>query len=277
MKTQVVYLDSNCIIAACDRHDDVLRMRLDTSAETGTHIYPFSAEQVSEVACSESVSQNAQRLDYLARISRCIYFVNSLTEFGLKRATPQSVHGTLNEVDVVPSADKVFSDLVSHQQQVRARQEFGLGPNVLNNLDPLQAVSAINDVLRERATSSGPTAPKSLAELAAVTRAQIVESFSEQWRLLGQDEGHALRSFEIVSLFSMLDFFGYWSDDAKTYAKGSRFPDSRHAFTASYFEVFVSNDKRLRNRARAVYEVLRIGTRVVSSSEFCEEGGIPAK
>jgi hypothetical protein len=74
----------------------------------------------------------------------------------------------------------------------------------------------------------------------------------------------------VITLFSMLDFFGYWPDDKETYNKGSRFPDSQHTFNASYFDILVSDDKRLRNRARAVYDVLKIGTKVMSAASFLE-------
>lgn len=265
-----VYLDSSILIALCDSRAEDLRARVEATAERGAYTYPFSAEQVSEIAASDNQDQNVKRLRYLERLSRCNYFVYSVTEFGFKNESPNSVYETLNEVTIFPNENKLFAGFVSHDQQLQARQSFGLDPNVLNNLDGPQVVSVIDGALRKHAASGNAGAPASLAELISLTRPHVVASFSDQWKRFGQSESQAMRSYEIVTLFSMLDFFGYWPDDAKTYDKGSRFPDSRHTFNASYFDVLVSNDKRMRNRAQAAYDVLGIKTQVMSAAEFCE-------
>jgi hypothetical protein len=265
-----VYLDSSILIALCDGRAEDLRAHVEATAERGPYTYPFSAEQVSEITGSDDQDQNVNRLRYLERLSRCNYFVRSVTEFGFKNESPRSVYETLNEVTIFPNQNKLFAGFVSHDQQMQARQGLGLDPNVLNNVDGSQAVAAIDDALRKSAASDNPGAPASLAELISLTRPHVVASFSDQWRRFGQTESQAMRSYEIVTLFSMLDFFGYWPDDAKTYNKGSRFPDSQHTFNASYFDVLVSNDKRMGNRAQAVYDVLGIKTQVMSAAEFRE-------
>lgn len=270
MQPRAVYLDSSILIAICDGRAEELRTHLEQTAEIGTHTYPISADQVSEIAASDDHGQNAKRLDHLERLSRCTYFANSVTEFGFKRESPRSVHATLNEVKLFPNVNKLFANFVSHDQQLHARQSFGLDPNYLNNLDGVQAVAAIDQALRGRAASSNAGAPTSLSELISLTKTHVVANFSDQWKRFAQSESQALRSYEMLALFSMLDFFGYWPDDAKTYSKGSRFPDSQHTFDASYFDVLVSNDKRMRNRAQAVYQVLGVKTQVMSATDFCE-------
>jgi hypothetical protein len=271
MRPPAVYLDSSILIAMCDGRAEDLRQYVEATVERGTHIYPFSADQVSEIAASDDHAQNAKRLDYLERLSFCTYFVNSVTEFGFKRESPRSVYATLSEVKIFPSVNKLFADCVSHDQQMQARQALGLDPNDLNNLDGVQAVAAIDEALRKRAPSDNAGAPTSLSQLISLTKTHVVTSFSDQWKRFGQNESDALRSYEILALFSMLDFFGYWPDDVKTYGKGSRFPDSQHTFNASYFDVLVSNDKRMRNRAQAVYEVLGIKTQVMSAVDFAKQ------
>lgn len=270
MQPRAVYLDSSILIAMCDGRAEDLRAHVERTAERGTYTYPFSADQVSEIVASDNHGQNAKRLDYLERLSRCTYFVNSVTEFGLKRESPRSVHATLNEVKVFPNVNILFADFVSHDQQLQARQAFGLDPNYLNNLDGVQAIAAIDEALGKRAASSNAGAPTSLSELLSLTKTHVVASFSDQWKRFGQSESQAMRSYEMLALFSMLDFFGYWPDDAKTYSKGTRFADSQHTFDASYFDVLVSNDRRMRNRAQAVYEVLGVKTQVMSAADFCE-------
>jgi len=270
MQAPAVYLDSNILIAMCDGRANDLRMHIEGTVARGTHRYPFAAEQVTEITSSAADAQDAARLQFLEKLSQSVYFANSVTEFGFRTESPRVVHGTLNEVTIFPQINQLIASFVSHAQQSEARKAFGLDPNHLNNLDGVAAVSAIDEALRRHAASGYPSAPTSLSELLELSRGQVVASFADQWRRFGQSESQALRSFEVITLFSMLDFFGYWPDDKETYNKGSRFPDSQHTFNASYFDILVSDDKRLRNRARAVYDVLKIGTKVMSAASFLE-------
>jgi hypothetical protein len=263
MKQLSVYLDSNILISLCDGRDNSLRACVEKTIGNGTHTYPFSADQVSEITASGQLDQNEKRLSYLEHLSRCNYFVHSVTEFGFKKESPRTVHLTINEVAILPNVNKLFANFVSHDQQRRARDALGLDPNQLNNLDGLQAVEAIDAALG-RIALGNPRAPNTLSELIALARPYVDASFEGHQKRQTQ----AVRSYEIVTLFAMLDFFGYWPDEADTYSKGSRFPDSRHAFNASYFDVLVSNDKRMKNKAHAVYSVLGIETKAVSGHEF---------
>lgn len=269
MKPVSVYLDSNILIALCDDGDEHVREFVDKTNSNGTHIYPFSADQVSEITTLEPSDQNERRLRYLERLSRCSYFVHSVTDFGFRNESPRSVYATINEVIVEPHENALFANLISHDQQRQARSALGLDPNRLNNLNGIEAVAEINAALSRYAPPGNTAVPKSLPELMDQIRPHVTASFSSQFKGLGATESQMMRSFEIVCLFSMLDSFGYWPDDPKTYSKGSRFPDSRHVFNASYFDVLVSGDKRMRSRAEAVYNILGIPTQVLSVGEFC--------
>ena len=77
-----------------------------------------------------------------------------------------------------------------------------------------------------------------------------------------------LRNQKIVCLFSLIDTFGFWSDTKKTYKKGSRLADSRHAFNGSYFKIVVSRDKRFLRKSEAAYDYFDIGTKCFSTNYF---------
>jgi hypothetical protein len=270
MQAAAVYLDSNILISICDGRASELRKHIERTVARGTHSYPFSADHVAEITSTVDNAQDAARLQFLEQLSQSVYFANSVTEFGFRTESPKVVHATLNEVAIFPQINKLIGSLLSHTQQLEARKAFGLDPNHLNNLDGEAAVRAIDDAMRRHAASGYPSAPSSLFQLLEFSGAHVATSFADQWRRFGQSEAQALRSFEVITLFSMLDFFGYWPDDKGTYNKGSRFPDSQHTFNASYFDILVSNDKRLRNRARAVYDILGIKTKVMSADAFLQ-------
>jgi hypothetical protein len=269
MNQVLVYLDSNSLIGISDGRRDDLKLCIEKMLDGGEYLFPFSAEQVGEITTAEQSSQNALRLSYLRKISRGKYFSHSTNELEFRNEDPEVVHGTINEVPTPLSPEKLFAEFVSLDQLRSARAALELDPSRLNNLSGQEAVEEINRALSKLASKQG-VGPRTINELMEVLVGIVRTAFGDQWVQLGQTEESALRDFQIVTLFMVLDAFGYWPDDLNTFKKGSRFPDSRHVFNASFFNILVSDDKKMRRRAQAVYEVLNIRTKVLSPSEFLE-------
>lgn len=272
MKARRVYLDSNVLIDICDNQTCALLTKIRKSVEHGTYIFPFSAEQISEITSRDKPDRNTHRLQLLAEISRNNYFVHSVYEFGFKILSPGVVYETLNEVIVVENENKMFANVVTREQQQKACKEYGLNPIELNDLDGEKAVERINTALANYKYPDGiPSVPRSLEDFLKFARENTIKHFSEQWKDLGATQDHMLRDHDVVTLFGLLETFGYWADDKATYDKGSRFPDGRHVSNASHFDVLVSEDKRLRNRAKAVYHTLKTPVSVMNSVQFALE------
>ena len=70
------------------------------------------------------------------------------------------------------------------------------------------------------------------------------------------------------SLFNLLDMVGYRRDKDNV----ARLYDSSHAYYAQKCSVLVSNDARMRMKAKAVYHYRNVHTRVVSAEEFLKYG-----
>jgi hypothetical protein len=81
-----------------------------------------------------------------------------------------------------------------------------------------------------------------------------------------------------VQYYYILDLFGYHSDSL---SKKNHFPnimgDATHAFLGGHCDFFVTDDKRLRDKAQAVYQKLRTHTYIVSVAEFVKimTNGLP--
>jgi hypothetical protein len=73
---------------------------------------------------------------------------------------------------------------------------------------------------------------------------------------------------KISALFNLLDFIGFWKDEKKERSNLARMYDSSHTYFASYCDLFVSNDKRARNKAKVAYLFNEIETKVLSLDEF---------
>lgn len=72
---------------------------------------------------------------------------------------------------------------------------------------------------------------------------------------------------EYNALFNLLDFVCYWRDKSHV----ARLYDASHAYFAQKCDVLVSNDKRMRYKAAAVYSYFGVNTKVVSAGEFLGE------
>ena len=68
------------------------------------------------------------------------------------------------------------------------------------------------------------------------------------------------------TLFNLLDAVCYWKD--KNGMEVSRMYDASHAYYAQLCDYFVTNDKRLSYKARAVYSFLGVKTNVKTPYEF---------
>lgn len=74
----------------------------------------------------------------------------------------------------------------------------------------------------------------------------------------------------IGTLFNFLDFVGFWKDVKTQKSNLARFYDSSHTFFATSCDIFVSNDKRARNKAKVAYLLYNVNTLVLSYNEFLE-------
>ncbi len=100
------------------------------------------------------------------------------------------------------------------------------------------------------------------------TEENLRRHFSDLWQNIGADCEAQIRNVKIVNLFSLLETFGFWSDSKRTYKKGSRLSDSRHAFNGSYFTKVVSRDKRFLMKSEAAYLYFNIATQTMQTNEF---------
>lgn len=71
----------------------------------------------------------------------------------------------------------------------------------------------------------------------------------------------------ITKLYKLLDLFGFRVEDSDVHIE-NRMHDISHIIYASSAEIFVSNDKKLRDKAKAIFKFLSIPTSVMNCEEF---------
>ena len=73
---------------------------------------------------------------------------------------------------------------------------------------------------------------------------------------------------EFITLFNLLDLACYHKDRQTNHSDIARLHDASHAYYAQLCDVFVSNDKKMRYKTKAVYSYLGIRTSVLSIKEL---------
>lgn len=266
-----VYLDSNVIIDMANGREDELIGLILRSVYRGPYCYPFSAEQISELSNPKSDKGHDAELMLLRDISKNTYFEHTYQHIGFRSEQVNTVFNTINKEPIIRHIDSGLMSLIPFDMQVEARTELGLSTNHLNNLSVQEAIQTINTALanhKHELKDGQRIPPKSLDEMLEYSEKILVSQFSKQWYEMGTDPKTQILNLKIVSLFSLFDSFGFWSDSKSIYNKGSRFPDSRHAFNASFFDRLVSRDKRFLKKAEAVYWHLNIQTRTSNIDDF---------
>ena len=77
-----------------------------------------------------------------------------------------------------------------------------------------------------------------------------------------------LHEMTMEKIFEFLEVRRYFPDKSTQFLSGLH--DTTHAIYASYCDVFVTNDKKLRNKTTAAYTWLGINTLILSPPEFIE-------
>jgi len=84
--------------------------------------------------------------------------------------------------------------------------------------------------------------------------------------LRGKDKSYSHFDW-FITRYNILDLVGYKSDNNST--TSNIVTDAFHAFYAAHCDIFLSQDKRLRDKAKVLYKESAITTLIFSETEFC--------
>ena len=70
------------------------------------------------------------------------------------------------------------------------------------------------------------------------------------------------------TIFNVLDAFGFWQDIVQTGSTMNRIYDANHSYFATACDYFITDDKKTRNKANVVYQMLGYKTKAISFIEF---------
>jgi hypothetical protein len=250
----LVYLDNNVI---CSIEDKTYSLSKIIENIKGTQIeFPYSHAHIQE-ADNITDSKNESRFELIYRrlktlqhISRgqYIYHDRNLEKITVFNENPATVLKTIRQVPFAKPSMKGFLNVVTFEQREQIRTMLGIDIKELNNYDPKQVVEHIS---------------KKVSVFGSEFNFISMIEMSMTYHPNGQSFGIMHR---IAGIFELLDFMGYWKDKETELSNYARLWDSIHTFFGSYCEYFISDDKRTRNKAKVVFELYDIPTRIVSSN-----------
>lgn len=275
-RIKVLYLDWNVIVDFLNEdfkwlEDIILSKSEDISI-------PFSSEHVDEATniklsnTLDTKNEIDRRLNYLSKLSSNLYFVNDMIDTGYMFETPANVFQTLNDVSLCFDPNKLFSSFIDYDVLKDGRKKLDLDPNLLNNIEPKDAIEKIDGIITSKKEIQEHTRNNDLdISFMGILKKALEISEESHSNTSYNDIIRKKKTYElnniVVMSFSLLDTFGFWADKKSTYIRGSRFPDSRHAFNAIFMDVLISNDKRFCMKAEAVYKYLNLGPEVCFLNE----------
>lgn len=202
-----------------------------------------------------------EQLDFLSALTANLYMYEGadVTEPRFIEEHPRDVLGTITEVTFADGImDAMLRGLSSPKFLRSNREQLGIDPSRLNSIEPPNVIDQIDAAVRET--------------LGSKWSEEVASKFGVR-QLLATALEHYPSSYhgfsnKVAAVFSALNSVGFWPDKGKDEAAISGFNDSLHAASAAYTDVLVSNDKRMRIKSAAAYELFGVDTLVLDSDAF---------
>lgn len=246
------YLDNNIFVDI----ENGLYSRSDILSKIDKNISKFfysashlqEANEITGSNPNERTHRLAKRFKTITAITNNNYLFHELPSNNVYEQIeePSVVFETINDVPFAQDAMKGMINLISEDQKVFFRQYLNIDLSKINNYSPKEVIQHINT----KSNLLGGYSFLGLIEKAIELNPQ------------GKEFGLHNR---ISGIFELLDMIGYWKDKYTEKSNYARLWDSSHTYFSSFCDYFVSNDKKTRNKAKVVFEIYKINTRILSS------------
>lgn len=209
-------------------------------------------QEANEITGSNSIERTNRlnrRFETITKITKNNYLFHELLSNKVYELIekPSVVFDTINDVPFAQNAMKGMINIISEKQKESFRNQLDIDLKKINNYNPNEVIQQIN----MKSDLLGGYSFLGLIEKAIDLHPQ------------GKEFGLHNR---IAGIFEFLDMFGYWKDKYNDKSNYARLWDSSHTYFSSFCDFFISNDKRTRNKAKVVFEIYKIDTKIISSN-----------
>jgi hypothetical protein len=249
-----VYLDNNILSSIEDQEysiESIIRCVGNHKVE-----FPYSSAHIQEA--DNYLSDNEKdHLDFLKKRiltiqnisnNHYVYFNRTEQKATFETREPIDVLITIKDIPQAKSAMQLFSNLFSKDEKKSLREQLKIDMIKINNYQPNEIIEHLNTKISILGISESCVGFLDMA----INMFPNGHTFSLIHRFAG--------------LFEFLDLLGYWKDKQTETSNYARFWDSQHAYYGSLCQYFISDDFRTRKKARVIYDLYKIDTKIMDSN-----------
>ena len=237
------YIDYNIFTAIEDGESSIDKILI--NVDNRITKFPFSAGHIQEADNIKAETEHQRqlfinkRLNTIKQVTNCLYLFQEYKTNKIYWLTeePETVLETIRQVPFAKASMKMFANLVSNEQKEDFRKQLGIDIKELNNYSPSQVIQQLNTKLTNWGSQD--------------SFIQLIDkaiSYHPSKNDFGQHNS-------IAGVVELLDMLGYWKDRVTETSNYARLWDSNHIHFASYCDYLISDDRRLRYKARVVYDI----------------------
>lgn len=233
-----IYFDNNIIISIEEGEIDFLTVK----EKYVRDYFVYSYAHIQELLEAEKNKDDLikKRLKTISFITENFYTFPDTYSINFKTEDPQKVINLYNETILVTT---LFRNAAKNFNVDREKiiELFEIDIKRINNYKPEELIKNIDEVLKKKLFID-------------------LKGFIDM-------SGNSFRD-NVSTTFNFLDVIGFWKDKKTKKSNLARTYDAAHTFFASACDIFVSNDERARNKAKVVYSLYNLSTKILSYDEF---------
>lgn len=233
-----IYFDNNIIISIEEGEIDFLSVK----GKYARDYFVYSYAHIQELLEAEKDKDDLikKRLKTISLITENLYTFPDTYSINFKTENPQKVINLYNEIILVTT---LFRNAAKNFNVDREKiiDFFEIDIKRINNYKPEELIKSIDEVIRKKLFID-------------------LKNFIDM-------SGNTYRD-NVNTIFNFLDVIGFWKDKKNKKSNLARTYDAAHTFFASACDIFVSNDERARNKAKVVYSLYNLSTKILSYDEF---------
>lgn len=241
------YLDNNVIIDIEQNKLSISELSKNIGIEITEVCYSAAhIHELNEISAKDDTEFNNrlnQRFQTISEITKNKYLFHDLpsNDVYLQIELPEIVYKTINQVSFARDSMKSMMNIVTEEQKEIFRNYLGINMMEINNYKPNEVVEQIN---------------RKLTVLQGLSFLDLIEKGVE---LHPDGKTFGIHN-RFAGIFELLDMIGYWKDKYNDKSNYARLWDSNHAYFGSFCDIFISNDKRTRNKACVTYNIFDFET-----------------
>jgi len=256
MKKKKLYLDFNILIYLKDNQDDNLRSIIEYYRNRD-YLIVFSPAHIEEIAVSEK--RDNQPKD---KINKDLEFISELTNNNALRPITRN-----NCILFLETPNECYERVIKDYSKndfaelIEEAVLYDAHTNPLSELKEMNNKSP-EDILKDIKVKKHIL--QKLVENNIIEKKHVKKAL--QWKFKDiQSKFYIFESYVDMSA-RYLEKLGFFREKKKKYR--SRLHDVSHIIYSSYCDIFITNDKKLYNKTKAIYSLLKIDTKIYMKDEF---------